>query len=318
MSPTPDVDPGAVAAIDCGTNSTRLLVIDSAGRELVRHMRITRLGAGVDATGELAPDAIDRTLAVLEDYARECATLDVRRLRATATSAARDSRNHDAFFGPAASLLGGEPELISGEEEAALSFAGAIAGGGHGRGPFLVCDIGGGSTEFVFGTAAPEALVSVDVGCVRVTERWLEGDPPSPASLTRAAAGVDAALDAVGATIPVAGAAELVGLAGTVTSLAALVAGLRVYDPSVTHGMRMSRADVEVAHASLAGDDLDTRRGRLIEAERADVIVGGTTILTCIMRRFGFETIVVSEHDILDGLAASVRAGAGHRFGRAR
>lgn len=307
-----------VAAIDCGTNSTRLLVTDEEGRELLRHMRITRLGAGVDATGALAPAAIERTLAVLEGYAGECAALGVGRLRATATSAARDSRNREAFFGPAASLLGAEPELISGEEEAALSFAGATEGGGHGPGPFLVCDIGGGSTEFVFGTGSPEALVSIDVGCVRVTERWLEGDPPTPTSLERAADGVDAALAAVETAVPVANADELIALAGTVTTVAALVAGLTAYDPSVTHGLRLSRAEVESAHASLAEDDLDTRRGRLIEAERADVIVGGTTILVCIMRRFGFESVIVSEHDILDGLAASVRAGAGRPFGGRR
>lgn len=301
-----------VAAIDCGTNSTRLLVTDAAGHELLRRMRITRLGAGVDATGELDPDAIARTLEVLDTYAAECASRDVARMRVTATSAARDASNHDAFFTPATRVLGVEIELISGEQEAALSFAGATRDGKGGSGPFLVCDIGGGSTEFVFGTDSPEALVSVDVGCVRVSERYLDGDPPTPESLARAAAAVDAELDVVADAVPVAQAHELVGLAGTVTSVAALVAGLGAYDPSVTHGLRMSRSDVEQAHASLARDELARRRGRLVEPERADVIVGGTTILVRIMRRFGFESVVVSEHDILDGLAASVLGGAGH------
>lgn len=304
-----------VAAIDCGTNSTRLLVVDGSGHEVVRRMRITRLGAGVDATGELGAAAIARTIDVLEAYAVECRTHGVTRMRATATSAARDAANHEAFFAPATAVLGVEPELISGEEEAALSFAGATADRGGADGPFLVCDIGGGSTEFVYGSDEPEALVSVDVGCVRVTERYLEGDPPTPESLARAAAGVGAALDSVPHVVPVTGAHELVGLAGTVTSLAALVAGLSVYDPAVTHGMRMSRSDVDAAHASLAADALARRRGRLVEPERADVIVGGTTILACIMRRFGFESMVVSEHDILDGLAASVLAGAGRAIG---
>lgn len=301
-----------VAAVDCGTNSTRLLVVDASGRELVRHMRITRLGAGVDATGVLDSDAVGRTLAVLGDYARECSVHRVTRMRVTATSAARDASNRDDFFEPATAVLGVEPELISGTEEATLSFAGATSGRDRAGGPFLVVDIGGGSTEFVYGTTAPEALLSLDIGCVRVTERYLEGDPPTPASLTRAAEAVDASLDAVPAKVPVGDAHELVALAGTVTSVAALVAGLDAYDPAVTHGMRLSRADVEAAHARLAADGLAARRGRLIEAERADVIVGGTTILVCTMRRFGFESAVVSEHDILDGLAASVLAGAGH------
>lgn len=305
----------SVAAIDCGTNSTRLLVVDAAGNELVRRMRITRLGAGVDSTGALDPAAIARTIEVLAAYAADCEAHDVARMRVTATSAARDASNHEAFFAPATAALGVEPELISGEEEAALSFAGATADRDGAGGPFLVCDIGGGSTEFVFGSDEPEALVSVDVGCVRVTERYLEGDPPTPESLARAAAGVEAALDPVPGVVPVDAAHELVGLAGTVTSLAAFVAGLSAYDPAVTHGMRVTRDQVEAAHASLAADQLSRRRGRLVEPERADVIVGGTTILACIMRRFGFESLVVSEHDILDGLAASVLAGAGRAIG---
>lgn len=298
------------AAIDCGTNSVRLLVTDSSGVELERLMRITRLGQGVDASGRLAPAAIERTLQVLAEYAEVCRDREVAALRVAATSAARDAENADEFFGPATTTLGVRPELLSGGEEAELSFAGAIEDRDPKNGPFLVCDIGGGSTELIFGTAEPEALVSVDIGCVRLTERCLHSDPPSAAEIAAASAEVDRLVGGVAGTVPVEHASELVGLAGTVTSLAALVAGLDRHDASVTHGMRMSRVQVGRCLEELAAVPVRDRRARLIDADRADVIVGGAIVLSRIMEQFGFDEVVVSEHDILDGLAATVRTAA--------
>ena len=297
-----------VAAVDIGTNSTRLLVTSSEEGEVERRMVVTRLGEGVDASGRLAPGAIGRTLDVLADYARVARSAGVARLRATATSAARDAANTGDFFVPAAALLGVTPEVISGIDEAGLSFLGATAELDPADGPFLVADVGGGSTEFVLGHETPEALVSVDVGCVRVTERFLGSDPPSPAELSAARGAVDAELDRVEAAVPVARARRLVGLAGTVTTVAAYVLGLAERDAARTHHAVLSVAEVDAAYRELAAMGVGERRGCLVDPGRADVVVGGALLFVEIMRRFDFGEVLVSEHDILDGVAARLLA----------
>ncbi len=300
------------AAIDCGTNSTRLLVVDGDGATLERLMRITRLGQGVDATGRLAPEAIERTVAVLREYRGVLDRLDVERVRMTATSAARDAANRDLFFDAAEAVVGARPELLGGDEEARLSFLGATAELDPSDGPFLVVDIGGGSTEFAVGTpgstnAGPEGVVSVDIGCVRITEKFLLSDPPAPEELTNALTVVRDYLDDVVREIPAAAdAACLVGLAGTVSSVATVELGID-YDRDRVHHFRLTREAVEDVFRTLA---TETRAQRVhnpgLEEARADVIVGGVVVLAAIMRYFGFAECLVSESDILDGLVMSL------------
>lgn len=297
-----------VAAIDIGTNSVRLLVTNGA-QELEREMVITRLGQGVDDTGRLHPDAIARTTHVLSQYRALMDKHGVRRLRATATSAARDAANRDDFFAAAEAALGARPELISGDEEAALSFRGATSGIDPARGPFLVLDIGGGSTEFVLGTSGPEAMISVPMGCVRMTERHLKTDPPAPAELDAVVSDVRGLLREVERAVPVARARLLIGLAGTITSLASLQQGAMRYDPAITHHSRLTRADVDALCARLASADVAQRRRMLAEPKRAEVIVGGALVLRTILHELGISELMVSETDILDGLAASLLPG---------
>jgi exopolyphosphatase/guanosine-5'-triphosphate,3'-diphosphate pyrophosphatase len=296
-----------VGAIDIGTNSVRLLVTDGAGKQLAREMNITRLGQGVDRTGVLAEDAIARTVAVLETYATVMRGLDVQRVRATATSAARDARNRDVFFDAAARALGSAPECIPGEEEALLSFRGATAGIDLSQGPFLVVDIGGGSTEFVLGSQAPEALISVDMGCVRMSERHVHSDPPRESELEAIFSDVRVQLQQVRAELDPGRARRMIGLAGTITALALLRTGSKRYDPALTHHSTLTRAEVERLFAQLARADLAARRGMLAEPKRAEVIVGGAAVLLGILREFAIDELLVSESDILDGLAASIR-----------
>lgn len=296
-----------VAAVDIGTNSVRLLIADASGTELERHMQITRLGQGVDRTGALHPDAIARTVHVLADYGARIAKHGVRRVRAAATSAARDASNSQDFFDAAERALGTRPELLSGEEEAALSFRGATDGVDPNLAPFLVVDIGGGSTEFVLGRDRPEALISVDMGCVRMTERHLKSDPPTPAELDALSADVRSKLQEVTRAVPVARARTMIGLAGTVTAIASLHQGLRRYDASLTHHARLSRADVDAQFTRLAKLDVAGRRGVLAEPKRAEVITGGAAVLATILRELAIDGLIVSETDILDGLAASLR-----------
>ncbi|MCC7078805.1 MAG: exopolyphosphatase [Acidimicrobiia bacterium] len=295
-----------VAAVDIGTNSVRLLVVSDTGHEIERHMRITRLGRGVDASGCLDGDAIERTLSVLRDYAERISVHGVTRLRAAATSAARDARNADDFVLPASEILHVKPEVVSGLDEAALAFAGATGDIDPAGAPFLVADIGGGSTELVLGGTEPAVAVSVDMGCVRVSERHLRSDPPAPAELEAAGAMVDELLDEVASGLPGASARTFVGLAGTVTSLAAMDAGLRTYDPAVTHHRVLSRDTVADLLGRLTSVPTALRRGLLVEPERADVIVGGAVVLRGLMAHFGFSSVLVSEHDILDGLVRSL------------
>ncbi|MEP6625680.1 MAG: Ppx/GppA phosphatase family protein [Acidimicrobiia bacterium] len=301
-----------VAAIDIGTNSTRLLVadVDDPHGDLVtidRRMTITRLGQGVDELRTLHPDAIARTVAALREYRSVIDSVGgVDAIRATATSAARDASNRDAFFGPASDVLGVMPELLSGGEEARASFLGATTGVGDiAPGPYLVVDIGGGSTEFVVGTTEPEGLISIDIGCVRLTEAWLHSDPPTAEELSQAVHVVREHLADVVREVPgVRTAATLIGLAGTVSTMAMIEQGLAVYDRDRVHHFRLTHAAAEDGFRTLATEAIaDRRHNPGLEPGRVDVIVGGAIILVSIMRTLGFDEMLVSEADILDGLA---------------
>jgi exopolyphosphatase/guanosine-5'-triphosphate,3'-diphosphate pyrophosphatase len=314
---------GPVAALDCGTNSTRLLVVEG-DRVLDRRMRITRLGQGVDATGRLAPEAIERTVAVLAEFRARMDELGVRRARMAATSAARDAANAVDFFAAAEAATGVAPELLSGEEEGRLSFAGATArlpGDVHRDEALLVCDIGGGSTELVVGTPdhpVGVAAVSIDVGCVRVTERYLAHDPPTAAEWAAARADVDAALVEARRVLPaLVPGGPVIGLAGTVSTLAALELGLADYDRARLHHLSLPATAVADWARRLAAEDTAARLARpgMVEG-RADVIAGGALVLERVVAAFERARVVVSEDDILDGLAASVaREGAGTAVG---
>jgi len=295
-----------VAAIDVGTNSVRLLVGDGTTSH-ERLMRITRLGRGVDATGRLDPTAIEATLAVLRDYRSVMDRFELSSIRMTATSAARDAANRADFFGPAAEIVGVEPELLSGEQEAALSFLGATAELDPADGPFLVVDIGGGSTEVVVGTTGVVASRSIDVGCVRMTERFLHGDPPGADELANCLSVLALEWDELAATMPeLSTARRLVGLAGTVVTVAAVEIGLPAYDRNATHHFTLTKGAVEDVFRTLATESLADRvHNPGLEAERADVIVGGCCVLVSLMRSLGLDECLVSESDILDGLVAS-------------
>ncbi len=297
-----------LAAVDCGTNSTRLLVSDH-GRPpgIERLMRITRMGEGVDATGMLDPAAVERTVQVLREYREVMDGHGVERVRVTATSAARDAANREEFFDAAEAVIGARPELLGGHEEGRLSFLGATAGLEPADGPFLVVDIGGGSTEFVVGATEPDEVTSVDMGCVRVTERFLRADPPEPEELSQAISVVHAHLDDVEREAPAAKEARrLVGLAGTVTTVAAVELGLAEYDPERIHHFVLTRAAAEDVFRTLATESLTDRiHNPGLEEARAHVIVGGAAILVTVMRHFGFDECLVSEADILDGLVLS-------------
>ena len=301
----------AVASLDLGTNSTRLLVarpVDGKLDVLDRRNTITRLGQDVGATGRLADEAVERTLACLRDYRAVLDGHRVDRLRAAATSAARDAANRDEFFDAVADVVGVRPELLSGDDEGRMSFLGATGGLDPGRGPFLVVDIGGGSTEVILGTEQVEGVLSVDVGCVRLTEKFLHHDPPRPEELAASISLVDAYLDDVIREIP--GSAEartLVGVAGTVTTVAAVEIGLATYDRDAIHHFVLTRDAAEDVFRTLATEPLADRvHNPGLERARADVIVGGCCVLVAVFRRFGFDEMVVSEADILDGLALSL------------
>ncbi|MFD4691284.1 exopolyphosphatase [Streptomyces sp. NPDC058463] len=308
-----------VAAIDCGTNSIRLLVADadpaSGGfTELDRRMQIVRLGQGVDRTGRLAPEALERTFAACREYAAVIKELGAERIRFVATSASRDAENSDAFVQGVLDILGVEPEVISGDQEAQLSFDGAtkeLTGSDHLEKPYLVVDIGGGSTEFVVGDDAVRAARSVDIGCVRMTERHLveDGavvDPPTPGRVAAIRSDIDAALDLAEETVPLAEAATLVGLAGTVTTVAAIALGLQEYDSEAIHHSRVSFDQVRDITGRLLSSTHEERAAiPAMHAGRVDVITAGALVLLAVMERTGAREVVVSEHDILDGIAWS-------------
>jgi exopolyphosphatase/guanosine-5'-triphosphate,3'-diphosphate pyrophosphatase len=297
-----------VAAIDCGTNSVRLLVADHDDGHLTdvaRRMEIVRLGQGVDRTGRLAPEAIERTRVALVGYADEIAARRAVRIRMVATSATRDAANGEDFESMVRATLGQPPEVVTGDEEARLSFTGAVKGLPAGTPtPYLVVDIGGGSTEFVLGDRTVEHAVSVDIGCVRMTERHLAGDPPTVAQIQAATADIEAAVDRALAVVPGATAGTLVGLAGSVTTVAALALGLDSYRPERIHHARIPRADVARVTAELLALTHDERLALpVMHPGRADVIGAGALILRVLMDRVGADAVIASEHDILDGIA---------------
>jgi exopolyphosphatase / guanosine-5'-triphosphate,3'-diphosphate pyrophosphatase len=322
-----------VAAIDCGTNSIRLLIADlttedhperfvgSSGihqqpplADVTRQMRIVRLGEGVDRTGRLSDAALDRTMTALKEYADLIADAQPAAIRMVATSATRDAENSREFTDRVVAILGVAPEVITGDEEAMLSFTGAtreLAGtalAADCQPPYLVTDIGGGSTEFVLGEAGASQVRgrSVNIGCVRLTERHLHSDPPTEAQTRATVTDIDAALDQVAADVPAAEARTLVGLAGSVTTVAGIALGLAEYDSARIHHSRVSAAQVH----EIAGDLLGMTRAEraaipVMHPGRVDVIGAGALILDRTMTRFGFTEVLVSEHDILDGIAWS-------------
>jgi exopolyphosphatase/guanosine-5'-triphosphate,3'-diphosphate pyrophosphatase len=294
-----------VAAIDVGTNSTRLLVAEAQAdgfRPIDRRLTITRLGEGVDRRRAFAPEALERTLATIAEYAAVCGEYSVERLRVTGTSAVRDARNKDVFFEGVRTLTGTDPEVLSGEEEARATFRGTIADL-PGERDVLVIDIGGGSTELIAGTREPAQLVSLDFGCVRMFEKHLRSDPPASEELESLRAEVGDALDDVKETLDVPAGAVAIGVAGTVTQLATLNAGLPVYDPDVTHHAVLSHGDVRRLARRLETLPYEKRsRVKGLEPGRVDVIVAGAEILLCVMETFDAAEILVSEKDILDGL----------------
>lgn len=303
-----------LAAIDCGTNSTRLLVSRVDGRSSValdRQNTITRLGQGVDATGSLDPAAIERTLEALCRYKGSLDEHGVEALRITATSAARDAGNAHELFDAAEAIVGVRPELLSGPEEGALCFAGATADLDPTDGPFLVADIGGGSTELIVGSTSVEAVRSLDIGCVRLTEKHLESDPPAPEELSNAIGEATLLFEEVLREVPAFLAAQtLVGVAGTVSTVAAVEVGLLEWDRDVIHHFDLTRAAAEDVFRTLATERLADRvHNPGLEPARADVIVGGCCVLVALLRVLGAERMLVSESDILDGLVQSLAAG---------
>ncbi|MFJ1897427.1 MULTISPECIES: exopolyphosphatase [unclassified Streptomyces] len=309
-----------VAAIDCGTNSIRLLVADAdpaTGEfaELDRRMEIVRLGQGVDRTGRLAPEALERTFAACRRYAAVIKEHGAERVRFVATSASRDAENRDDFVRGVLDILGVEPEVISGDQEAEFSFAGAtkeLAGRDDLAKPYLVVDIGGGSTEFVVGDNRVRTARSVDIGCVRMTERHLARDgavidPPTPEAADAIRSDVAAALDLAGRSVPLTGAGTLVGLAGTVTTVAAMALGLEEYDSAAIHHSRVSLERVrEITGRLLSSTHAERAAIGAMHPGRVDVIASGALILLAVMERTGAREVVVSEHDILDGIGWSI------------
>jgi exopolyphosphatase / guanosine-5'-triphosphate,3'-diphosphate pyrophosphatase len=312
IEPFHDERPGRVAAIDQGTNSIRLLVAepDGAGgfRELARDMVITRLGEGVDRTGRIAPEALERTVAVLARYCRRARALHAERIQVAATAAVRDASNRTDLEHAVLEHAGSELEVLSGEEEAARSFLGATRGL-DAPAPFLVLDVGGGSTEFVVGTDAPAAAISVQMGSVRLTERFVRHDPPTAGELQAMRAFAGDRLDEVARAIPVGDARTLVAVAGTSTTVQAIALSLPHYDPDAIHRTRLDRSAAERVLQLLAEMTTAERASLPVMAPgRADVIVAGAVILVETMRRFAFEDALVSETDILDGLALEMLA----------
>ena len=310
-----------VGAVDCGTNSIRLLVADvdpDAGTlvDLDRRMEVVRLGQGVDRTGRIAPEALARTLDAARRYNDICTELGVEAIRFVATSASRDAENRADFVDGVRAALGVEPEVVAGQEEAELSFRGAtgVLGARH-PGPFLVVDLGGGSTELVLGTTAPEAAFSMDVGCVRMTERHLRSDPPTGAEVAAAVADIDAAIDLARERVQLDGVQTLVGLAGSVTTVTAHALHLGSYQPERIHLAELSSRDVLQACEDLLGMTRDDRAALgFMHPGRVDVIGAGALVWREVVQRLaevGVDRVVTSEHDILDGIALSVADSVG-------
>lgn len=315
--------PTRVAAIDCGTNSIRLLVADydsDTGQlhDLVRTMEVVRLGQGVDQTRRLAPEALERTFKAIDGFQESIAELKPQAIRFVATSASRDAENSDEFMAGVKERLGIEPAVISGNQEAEFSFTGAInsqgpaieaSNDGEGAWPALVVDIGGGSTECVLGTltAGVESAFSADIGCVRMTERCLKSDPPTAAEITQAREEINSALNEVNQHVELGSTRSLVGVAGTVTTIGAIAAGIDQYDAEVTHGLVIPADKVhDIAESLLAQTRAERAAIPVMHPGRVDVIGGGALVLSELIKRLDVSELRISEHDILDGIALSL------------
>ena len=299
-----------VAAIDCGTNSIRLLIADIDGnnfREITRQMEVVRLGQGVDKTGAFHPDAIARTLAAVDLYAAEIAKRGVEKIRFCATSATRDATNRALFIDGVKERLGIEPEVIAGEVEAALSFQGATKDFDKSQGPFLVIDIGGGSTEFVFGTDSVEAARSMNIGCVRMSERHFTGDQPDPGQIASAIEDIDEAIRQAAKSVPITQAKTVIMVAGTATTVAAAALDLPTYDRYAIHLSRISAERTHQISTELLRETREQRAAHgYMHPGRVDVIGAGSLVLDRIMLATGAKEFVASESDILDGMAWSL------------
>jgi exopolyphosphatase/guanosine-5'-triphosphate,3'-diphosphate pyrophosphatase len=299
-----------VAAIDCGTNSIRLLIADIDGnnfREIYRTMEIVRLGQGVDQNKSFHPDAIARTLAAVDEFAQEISRRGVEKIRFCATSATRDATNRELFINGVKDRLGIEPEVISGEEEAKLSFIGATKEFAASDAPFLVVDIGGGSTEFVYGSADVEFAKSVNIGCVRMTERNIHSDPPAPEEIENARKDIQEAIAIAAAIVPITRAKTLIAVAGTATSVAASALGLEQYDRHQIHLARVSADQTHLVATTFARMNAEERsRIGFLHPGRADVFAAGSLVLSEILKATGASEFIASEADILDGIAWSL------------
>ena len=299
--------PTPVAVLDFGTNTSRLLITDGESLDVRTH-RITGLGRGLSASGQLSKEGISRVLEAIEEFNLLIAQHEVETIRAVTTSAARDARNRDDFIGAASASLNHPLELLSGEEEARYGFLGATADLARTAAPFLVVDIGGGSTEFSLGTDIAEMYRSVDMGSVRFFEKFLLNDPPKPEELSAAIQVARLHLDDIDRELPLIGKANsLVGVAGTITTIAAVEIGLEPYDPEVIDGFRLTRQAAEDVFRTLATESLSDRQHNPgLEPARADVIVAGCCILVAIMRHWELEECLVRERDLLDGVAGEM------------
>ena len=299
-----------VGVIDCGTNSIRLLIADIEGttfREVTRQMQVVRLGQGVDETNQFHPDALERTFAAVDLYAAELARRGVEKIRFCATSATRDATNRNIFIDGVKERLGIEPEVISGDEEARLSFAGATREFNRTDGPFLVVDIGGGSTEFVLGTDTVESAISVNIGCVRMTERHFHNDPPTADEITIARSDIQNAIDIASASVDIKSAKTLVCVAGTATTVAAAALNLLEYDRHAIHLSRISADQVHQVSNNFLTMTRDERAALgYMHPGRVDVITAGALVLSKIVKATGAKEFVASENDILDGMAWSL------------
>jgi len=307
-----------VAAFDCGTNAIRLLVADVSiadgadVRDVIREMRIVRLGEGVDRTGEFSPAALDRLFAALEEFRGLLETTQPDRVRFVATSASRDVTNRAEFVAGVTRITGVMPEVISGQEEAELSFLGAVNGLPHLAAPPLVFDIGGGSTEFILGgpQGQPSASTSVDIGCVRLSERYLHSDPATNAEIAAVRADAREAIGRAADSVPLRSAACLVGLSGTMTTVAAMAHGHTAYDPSLLHGLAVSRARVDDVTARLLAMTAAERAALpFMHPGRVEVIGAGALILQAVLAATGAAEVIASEADLLDGIAFRLAGG---------
>jgi len=299
-----------VGVIDCGTNSIRLLIADIDGnnfREVTRQMQVVRLGQGVDETNQFHPDALERTFAAVDLYAAELARRGVEKIRFCATSATRDATNRNIFIEGVKERLGIEPEVISGDEEARLSFAGATREFDRSDGPFLVVDIGGGSTEFVLGSDSVDTAISVNIGCVRMTERHFHNDPPTADEIALARRDIQNAIDIAYASVDIKSAKTLVCVAGTATTVAAAALDLPEYDRYAIHLSRIQADQVHDVSKKLYSMTRDERAALgFMHPGRVDVITAGSLVLSEIVKATGAKEFVASENDILDGMAWSL------------